>query len=283
MISLMTSLDQQLSKLVRAPDSVFDMAECALIVAQHEYPNLDIHAYLQRLDQIADRLRQRLPADAGKPHLLSMLNHYLFRELGYAGNLDDYYDPRNSFLNDVIDRRVGIPITLSIFYMEIGRRIGVNLQGVSFPGHFLAKCTTDQGVIVIDPFNKGASLSEADLRGRLKQSGAGDDSAEIPLAPLLRPATPKEILARLARNLKAIYVESGELEKAIAMTSLILAINTNDAKELRDRAQMYQKLSCFRAALADFERLVEIDADAAEDDGIRDTINELKQKNRLLH
>ncbi len=279
----MISLDQQLSKLVRAPDSVFDMAECALIVAQHEYPDLDIQAYLQRLDQIADRLRQRLPSDAGKPHLLSMLNHYLFRELGYAGNLDDYYDPRNSFLNDVIDRRVGIPITLSIFYMEIGRRIGVNLQGVSFPGHFLAKCTTDQGVIVLDPFNKGASLSEADLRERLKQAGAGESSAEIPLAPLLRSATPQEILVRLAHNLKAIYVESSELEKAIAMTSLVLAVNPTDAKQLRDRGQMYQKLFCFRAALADFERLAEIDSDTAEDDSIRDTINELKQKSRLLH
>lgn len=279
----MISLDQQLSKLVRAPDSAFDMAECALIVAQHEYPDLDIQAYLQRLDQIAERLRQRLPSDAGKPHLLSMLNHYLFRELGYSGNLDDYYDPRNSFLNDVIDRRVGIPITLSIFYMEIGRRIGVNLQGISFPGHFLAKCTTDQGVIVLDPFNKGASLSEADLRSRLKQAGAGESSAEIPLAPLLRPATPQEILVRLAHNLKAIYVESSELEKAIAMTSLVLAVNPTDAKQLRDRGQMYQTLFCFRAALADFERLAEIDSDAAEDDGIRDTINELKQKSRLLH
>ena len=279
----MISLEQQLAKLVRAPDSVFDMAECALIVAQHEYPDLDIQAYLQRLDQIADRLLQRLPSDAAKPHLLSMLNHYLFRELGYAGNLDNYYDPRNSFLNDVIDRRVGIPITLSIFYMEIGRRIGVNLQGVSFPGHFLAICTTDQGVIVLDPFNKGASLSEADLRERLRQSGNQSSASETSLATLLRPATAEEILIRLARNLKGIYVESSDLEKAVAMSNLILCLHPLDAKELRDRALMYHKLFCFRAALADYEHLVEIDADAAEDDDIRATMEELKQKNRLLN
>jgi regulator of sirC expression with transglutaminase-like and TPR domain len=278
----MLSLDQQLAKLVRSPDSTFDIAECALIVAQHEYPSLDIPAYLRQLDHIAERLRMRLPADAAKPHIVSMLNHYLFRELGYAGNLDDYYDPRNSFLNDVIDRRVGIPITLSILYIEIGRRVGVTLQGISFPGHFLAKCVTDQGVIVLDPFNKGASLSESDLRERLRQSGA-PNSVATPLPALLRPATPHEILVRLARNLKGIYVAAKDLEKAVALSNLILCLDPLDAKELRDRAIIYHKLFCFRAALADYKRLVEIDVDAAEDDDIRATIDELKQKNRLLN
>ena len=279
----MISLDQQLSKLMRTPDSSFNIAESALIVAQHEYPSLDIPGYLQRLDQIAERLRLRVPADAGKPHVISMLNHYLFRELGYAGNRDNFYDPRNSFLNDVIDRRIGIPITLSILYMEIGRRVGVNLQGVSFPGHFLAKYVTDQGVIVLDPFNQGISLSEADLRERLRQSGGGVDSLDMPLSTLLRAATPHEILLRLARNLKAIYSNAGELEKAIAIANLILCLNPQDASELRDRATMYHQLFCYRAALADFERLVQIDVDAAEDDRIRATIAELKQKNRLLN
>ena len=279
----MISLDQQLSKLMGTPDSSFNIAECALIVAQHEYPSLDVPGYLRQLDQIAERLRLRLPADAGKPHVISMLNHYLFHELGYAGNRDNFYDPRNSFLNDVIDRRIGIPITLSILYMEIGRRVGVNLQGVSFPGHFLAKYVTDQGVIVLDPFNQGISLSEADLRERLRQSGGGVDSLDMPLSALLRAATPHEILLRLARNLKAIYSNAGELEKAIATANLILCLNPQDASELRDRATMYHQLFCYRAALADFERLVQIDVDAAEDDRIRATIAELKQKNRLLN
>ncbi len=268
---------------MRTPDSSFNIAECALIVARHEYPSLDVPGYLQQLDQIAERLRLRLPADAGKPHVISMLNHYLFRELGYAGNRDNFYDPRNSFLNDVIDRRIGIPITLSILYMEIGRRVGVTLQGVSFPGHFLAKYVTDQGVIVLDPFNQGISLSEADLRERLRQSGGGVDSLDMPLSALLRAATPHEILLRLARNLKAIYSNAGELEKAIATANLILCLNPQDASELRDRATMYHQLFCYRAALADFEQLVKIDVDAAEDDRIRATIADLKQKNRLLN
>ena len=279
----MLSPDQQLAKLVHMPDSSFNIAECALIVAQHEYPRLDIPAYLQQIDEIAERLRKRLPADAGKPHIVSMLNHYLFCELGYAGNFDNYYDPRNSFLNEVIDRRVGIPITLSILYMEVGRRVGVTLQGISFPGHFLAKCVTDQGVIVLDPFNRGASLCEADLRERLRQSGGSAADLQTPISALLRPATPHEILLRLARNLKAIYIEARDREKAIAMSNLILCVKPNDANELRDRATLYHRHCCFRAALADFEHLVEIDVDAAEDDEIRQTIDELKQKNRLLN
>ncbi len=279
----MLSPDQQLAKLVRSQSQTFDIAECALLVAQHEYPRLDIPAYINQLDQLADRLRSRLPADAGKPYIISMLNHYLFRELGYAGNTDNYYDPRNSFLNDVIDRRVGIPITLSILYMEIGRRVGVNLEGISFPGHFLAKCVTDQGVIVLDPFNKGASLSENDLRERLRQSGGNANDLATPLTTLLRPAKPQEILLRLARNLKAIYVEVDDIEKAIAMSSFILGLNALDATELRSRAKLYHQLFCFRAALADFKHLVEIDVDAAEDDDIRAVITELEQKNRLLN
>lgn len=279
----MLSPDQQLAKLVRSQGQTFDIAECALLVAQHEYPRLDIPAYLNQLDQIADRVRARLPADAAKPYIISMLNHYLFRELGFAGNIDNYYDPRNSFLNDVIDRRIGIPITLSILYIEIGRRLGVTLHGVSFPGHFLAKCITDHGVIVLDPFNKGASLSEAELRDRLRQSGAGAIDLETPMAALLRPALPQEILLRLARNLKAIYKEAGDTEKAIAMSGFMLGINPLDATELRSRANLYHEMFCFRAALADFERLVEIDFDAAEDDDIQALIAELKQKNRLLN
>ncbi len=279
----MLSPDQQLAQLVRSQGQTFNIAECALLVAQHEYPHLDIPAYLNQLDDIAARLRTRLPADAAKPHIISMLNHYLFRELGYSGSTDNYYDPRNSFLNDVIDRRIGIPITLSILYIEIARRIGVTLQGISFPGHFLAKCVTDQGVIVLDPFNKGASLSETELRERLRNAGGSALDLETPLATLLRPASPEEILLRLARNLKAIYKELGDTEKAIAMSGFMLGINPFDTGELRSRADLYHQIYCFRAALADFERLVEIDVDAAEDDDIQKLIAELKQKNRLLN
>lgn len=279
----MISPDQRLSKLVRVAEAFVDIAECALVIAQHEYPNLDVAGYLREMDLIASRLQQRLPADAGKPHVIAMLNHFLFRELGYSGAHDDYYDPRNSCLNDVIERRKGIPITLSILYMEIGRRLGLPLQGISFPGHFLVKCATEQGVIVLDPFNRGISLSERDLRERLKQSAGVAADAQAPLSMLLRSATQREILSRLARNLKGIYADRDELEKLIAITNFILAIDPDDAAELRDRGMTYYKLDCFRAALADFEKVVAIDRDAAEDDAIRALIGELKQKTRLLN
>jgi regulator of sirC expression with transglutaminase-like and TPR domain len=280
---MMLSPDQRLSKLIRVPETSVDIAECALVIAQHEYPALDVAAYLQQLDTVANRLKQRLPADAAKPHIISMLNHFLFRELGYSGNRDDFYDPRNSCLNDVIDRRTGIPITLSIVFMEIGRRLGLPLQGISFPGHFLVKCTTDQGVIVLDPFNRGISLSERDLRERMKQAAGSGNDAEAPLSLLLRPATQREILTRLARNLKGIYADRDEAEKLIAITNFILAINPDDAKELRDRGMTYYKLDCFRAALADFEQVLALDSDAADDDAIHELIAELKQKTRLLN
>ena len=280
---MMIPPDQRLSKLVHVPETSVDLAECALLIAQHEYPNLDIAGYLRELDDVAARLKQRLPADASKPRVISMINDFLFRALGYCGNHDDYYDPRNSCLNDVIDRRTGIPITLSILYMEIGRRLGLPLQGVSFPGHFLVKCISDHGVIVLDPFNRGISLSERDLRERLKQTSGLDKDTEVPLSVLLRPATQPEILTRLARNLKGIYADRGALEKLIGITNFIVAINPSDAKELRDRGMTYYQLDCYRAALADFELVVAMDSDAAEDDATRDLIAKLKQKTRLLN
>jgi regulator of sirC expression with transglutaminase-like and TPR domain len=279
----MISPDQRLSKLVRVPEPLVNIAECALVIAQHEYPALDIAHYLRELDLLAVRLQQRIPVDAGKPHIIAMLNHYLFRELGYNGDLDDYYDPRNSCLNDVIERRKGIPITLSIMYMEIARRLGLPLQGVSFPGHFLVKCAIDQGVIVLDPFNRGISLSERDLRERLKQTSGVALESQPPLNVLLHAATQREILSRLARNLKGIYSDRGELEKLLAITNFILAIYPDDGKELRDRAMTYYKLDCFRAALADFERLVSVDSDAADDEALHAIIDELQQKSRSLN
>ncbi len=136
----MISPSEHLSELVRNSDTSLSIGEGALVIARHEYPALDVPAYLAELDGIAARIRRRLPADAGKPHILSLINHCLFRELGYVGNRDNYYDPRNSFLNDVIDRRTGIPITLCILYMEVGKRLGLPLEGVAFPRHFTKKC-----------------------------------------------------------------------------------------------------------------------------------------------
>ena len=279
----MISPSEHLSELVRNSDTSLSIAEGALVIARHEYPALDVPAYLAELDGIATRIRRRLPSDAGKPHILSLLNHCLFRELGYVGNRDNYYDPRNSFLNDVIDRRTGIPITLCILYLEIGKRLGLPLEGVAFPGHFLVKCRIDQGVIVLDPFNRGASLSEVELRDMLKLNGNSDEHMQPPLAALLQTADKKTMWLRLARNLKAIYVNAGQTEKAIEIITMILTISPEETGELRDRGMLYSQLECYRAALTDLERWVSLDVGAAEDDAIQEKLEELRRKNRLLN
>ena len=277
----MISPSEHLSELVQNSDTSLSIAEGALVIARHEYPALDVPAYLAELDGIATRIRRRLPSDAGKPHILSLLNHCLFRELGYVGNRDNYYDPRNSLLNDVIDRRTGIPITLCILYMEVGKRLGLPLEGVAFPGHFLVKCRIDQGVIVLDPFNRGASLSEEELRDMLKQNG--NDRSQPPLTALLQTADKKTMWLRLARNLKAIYVNAGQPEKAVKIITMILTINPEETGELRDRGLLYSQLECYRAALTDLEQWVNFDVGAAEDHAIQEKLEELRRRNRLLN
>lgn len=137
-------------EIVAGPEEEIDLAEGALLIAAHEYPGLDVFAYLRRLQDLGTELKRRLRRDIGPTDAVVALNHYLFDELGFRGNMQDYYDPRNSFLSDVLDRRLGIPITLSILYMEIGRRLGLALHGVSFPGHFIVKCAVRDGFIVLE-------------------------------------------------------------------------------------------------------------------------------------
>src|SRR4029079_14604952 len=156
-------LAQRWERLAARADET-GLAEGALLIAAEEYDNLDVGDYLRRVDAMGTTLRQRPREDISTSDALVALNRYVFEELGFSGNADDYYDPRNSYLNDVIDRKLGIPITLSVVYMEVGRRVGLPLEGVSFPGHFLVRVQVRGGVLVLDPFAGGLPQSEADLR-----------------------------------------------------------------------------------------------------------------------
>ena len=257
------------------------LGEAALLVATHAYPDLDVSHYLQQIASASQRLRARLPADAGRQHIIGMLNRFLFDELGFSGSSEDYYDPRNSMLNDVIDRKVGIPITLSIVYLEIGRLIGLPLAGVSFPGHFLVRCPMHGGIVVIDPFHGGITLSETGLRTLLAQTKVA--SAGLPLHMHLQPAGKREIIARLLRNLRRIYEESGALDRALEMADMILVATPEAPGELRERAALYRKLDCYAAALRDFERFVSADPAALEDATHRETLAELRELAARLH
>jgi regulator of sirC expression with transglutaminase-like and TPR domain len=263
--------------LLERPEDEINLAEAALLMATDEYPGLDVGTYMRRLDDLAAGVRGRLSPTATFEDTVVALNEFLFEDQGFSGNTDDYYDPRNSFLNEVLDRKLGIPITLSILYMEIGHRIGLTFQGISFPGHFLVKSETDVGDIVLDPFSGGAALSEEDLVQRLRQRFGDDEAPSAPLAPLLQAAGKKEILLRMLRNLKAIYVNNEDYPKALTAIDRILLIAPDLAEEVRDRGQLYERLECFRPALADLRRYLSLNPADPEGSELHQRIVELER------
>lgn len=247
-------MDQNLrrfSDAVAAQRVRINLAEAALLCAQDVYPDLDIQDTMQRIDSLADTLKRRLPADFSTTHRLLALNNYLFRELGFSGDMDNYYDPRNSFLNDVLARKTGIPITLSILYIEIGTRLGLKLKGVSFPGHFLVKIRVTGGDLVLDPYDGGRSLSEEDLRERLARFTGEEAAQSLPLEEFLESASPRQILARLLRNLKAIYLEAKDLDRALTVMNRLVILLPDVPEERRDRGLVFAELECPRAAADD--------------------------------
>lgn len=255
----------------------FDLAQASLMLAQDVYPDIDVSAYLRRLDDIATAVRPRLASDAFAEQKVLALNHYLFSEMRFNGNFDDYYDPRNSYLNQVIERRTGIPITLSILYLEVGRRLGLNMEGISFPGHFLVKLSVKRGQLVLDPFLAGEAQSETDLRQRLAKVLPSAMAQQASLDRYLEAATPRQIVARVLRNLKNIYAQNGKLENALAVMNRMLLVVPEAAEELRDRGMLYQQLECFRPALADLRNYLRRRPEAPDAVDVHGKIVELQQ------
>ena len=242
----------------------FSLAEACLLIAQDASPDLDVEHYLARIDALAGTVKRRLSSDAYTEQKVVVLNRYLFNELGFRGNLGDYFDPRNSYLDQVLERRTGVPITLSILYMEVGQRLGLRLQGVSFPGHFLVKLRVTGGQLVIDPFCGGEAQSESDLRARLAQVMPQREADTLPLPPFLEAATPRQILARVLRNLKGIYLQSEEAQNTLKVMQRMVMVAPHAAEEVRDRGLAYYRLDCFRAALADLQDYLDRRPDAPD-------------------
>jgi regulator of sirC expression with transglutaminase-like and TPR domain len=261
--------------LINRPEDEIDLAEAALLIAKGVNDALDIDAYLSQIEGLARQLQQRLSESVGETERILALNRFLFDEQGFAPNVDNYYDPRNSFLNEVLERRVGIPISLSILYIEIGRRVGLPLRGVSFPGHFLVKCKVNDGVVVLDPYCRGVSLSLNDLQQRLRDVQGGEVSRAI-IAGMLVSANKKEILARVLRNLKTIYVQREEHAQALAVMEWIITLAPADAAEVRDRGLLFAKLECPRAAVEHLERYLELAPDAEDAHELRGRVVELR-------
>jgi regulator of sirC expression with transglutaminase-like and TPR domain len=270
-------------ELVAREDTHLDLARACLMIAQDAYPRLEVERYLGEIERLATRLRTRMPLSSAAEERVVALNEFLFDDLGYSGNTDEYYDPRNSYLNEVIERKTGIPITLSILYMELGRRVGLPLEGVSFPGHFLVRLKVRGGVLVLDPFAAGLPQSEADLRQRLQrvipEGVAGDvPVAQLPLDQFLEAASKRQILARLLRNLKGIYREIDKPERMLEVLNRMLVVAPDASAELRDRGYVYQRLECWRSALKDLSDYVQREPEAPDLDDVRTTLMDLSAR-----
>ena len=267
------------ARALRAPDERIDLARAALLIAAEEYPGLDVAHYLARLDALADEVAPRLHAAAGARERIEALNRFLFSERRFTGNREDYEDPRNSFLNEVLDRCAGIPITLSLVYVEVARRAGVAADGIGFPGHFLVRAGA-RGEIVVDCFF-GAVLSLEECQRRLAAVlGAG---AHLEPALHLRAATPREILLRLLGNLKRIYLRTSDFGRALACCERMLLVAPDAPLELRDRGLVYERLECVSAAVTDLERFLELAPDDESAPAVRERLRTLLPRLRLLH
>lgn len=257
------------SQCVSTSEAGLDLGRAALLIARTEYPEMEIDPYLERLNAIAAEVRRRLYSPYSVTATVTAMNRLLFDELGFSGAVDDYYDPRNSFLNDVLDRKLGIPITLSVLYMEIGRRLDVPLQGVSFPGHFLVKLPLEDHALVLDPFHGGASLDEAQLCERLKGLfKEGKQAAARTLPRLLQGVGKRAILARMLRNLRGIYLRNEDPARALTISNWILTLYPDSASDLHQRAVILDSLECARAAAQDYRHYLELTPQADDYDAV---------------
>jgi len=275
-------LTERLTGIISGAEGEIPLTEAALLVASHRYPDLDIRHYLDVINEFGESVSARIATDSGPVEKVAALNHYLFDELGFAPNAEDYYDPRNSLLNEVMERRTGIPITLSLIYMAVGSRLGLTLKGVCYPGHFLVKCRLPEGMIVLDPFFRGQSLAITDLQRMLRETRGGEVSRAI-VAGLLVAASKRQILLRMLRNLKGIYLHNRELDNALKIMNWIVAADPRQAVEVRDRGVVYQELECFRAAASDFERYLELAPACTDGESIRQRLLQLRRSVSLLN
>jgi len=260
-----------------AEDASLPLLETAVAIAQHDFPRLDVQATLAEIDTLAARLNRRIPADAAPMQRLRLLNRFFFQELGFSGNVNDYYDPKNSYVHCVLETRRGIPITLALLYVELANQIGLDACGISFPGHFLAKVHMPQGEIVIDPFT-GQSMSRDALDALLvpyRRRGARSGLGEAPLGSFLQPARPREVIARMLRNLKEVFRSSQDAGRLLAVAERLVILLPDAWEERRDRGLVHAALGARFPAMADLAGYLEHAPDAPDRPAIRKRLAEL--------
>jgi len=244
-------------EMVSRPPEQMDLAAAALLIALDEYPGLNVSDYLERIDLLAERTSAQLHSDAAaRPvEAIESINYQLFEIEGFRGNQEDYYDPRNSFLNDVLDRKTGIPITLSVLYMEVGRRIGLKIEGVGMPGHFIVKCKHNGAEIFVDTFGRGEVLLEEGCERKLIQLHGKDFQFN---RSCLDAVNHSQILTRMLHNLKAIYWNQQNYAKALGVIEKLLLIKPTAAAEIRDRGFAHYQLNHLSPAIRDWSRYLEL-------------------------
>lgn len=273
--------------LIAGEDATIDLALAALLIASEEYPGLDIAYYLAKLDHLAQQGRGVLglsaadaPAQLPQECVLKAINCVLFEQEHFHGNTADYYNPCNSFLNDVLERHMGIPISLSLLYMEVGKRLGVQIDGIGLPWQFVVRCHLAAGFIYIDPFESGRLLSEQDCRERVQRNLRGKARFN---PHWLEPVSNKQLLARLLGNLKYIYVFKGDYVRALSTCDRILLLVPHSAIERRDRGAVHLQLKHYTHALRDLKAYVALAPQASDVSRIQRQIQQIRQMIALLN
>lgn len=252
---------RRFAALMQQPQGAFRLAEGALLIAQEEYPELSVASYLARIDAMAETLKTQLGFELEPRRIVTQINTYLFEAQALRGNIANYYDPRNSFLNEVLDRRLGIPISLSVLYIEVGRQIGLPLVGVGMPGHFIVQYTVQPEPFWLDPFGGGQILRRQDCQDRLQQLYG----QQLPWQDTyLQPVSDHAILWRMLNNLKSIYVQHGDYRRALWVIDRLLLLHPELPTEIRDRGFVHYQLGHLQAALHDLQHYLELSQEAPD-------------------
>ena len=270
---------QYFASLVQS-DAHFPLLEAAISLAQDEYPELDVQQTLGDVDQLLARLKRRLPADASALQKLLLLGQFFYRDLGFGGNVNDYYDPDNSYINSILKTRRGIPISLAVIWLELANGVGLNARGIAFPGHFMVKVNLPKGQVVMDPFN-GKSLSREELAERLepfrKQRGL-DDSMDAPLGLYLQSAPARDVVSRMLRNLKDIHRTQEDWPRLIAVSNRLIVLHPDAWAEYRDRGLALAVQGQTALAVPDLELYLAHAQDALDIDVVAQRVARLRQQ-----
>ncbi len=261
--------------LVERPQGEFRLAEAALYLAQEEYPEMSVQAYLDRLDKMAEAVKSELGLELDPVRIVQEINTHLFDTLHFQGNGEQYYDPRNSFLNDVIDRGLGIPITLSVIYIEVGRLVGLPIAGVGMPGHFIVQYTAQPEPFWIDPFERGTMMTRDACVERLRRFYGKELQWRDEFLALI---SDHNILLRMLNNLKLCYDKLRDYPRALGAIDRILLLSPDLPTAIRDRWMLHAQLGHFQAALHDFERYLDLDQEAPDAAAVSHYIVALRQR-----